>query len=136
MAVGTQLDVLEGRYNTAIAMAEGAQILGQRYERYLKTVTPLEREHELELLSWWFLKKKNLFRDNAFLFEELSAVNRRYLIYLVGKPLQHFYSRNRRTFAFGNVLGKSRQEVLASRAWGTYRVEDEFADKPARKRRP
>jgi hypothetical protein len=75
---------LELRYKIAIAMAESAQILGRMYERFLKSTSTLECEHEFRTLSKRFVKK-DLFSHCAFLFEKFSPVHRRYLMYLMGK---------------------------------------------------
>ena len=119
-----QLTDLELEYKISIAKAESAQVLGRMYEGFLQNATTLECEDEFLILSKGFVKKE-LFSHCAFLFEKFSPVHRRYLMYLIGKIMQEFYSRNRRKMAYGNVALKSRKEVLADRAWGTYRVEDD-----------
>jgi hypothetical protein len=117
-------------------MADSAQVLGRMYESYLQNAETLQCEHEFRTLSKRFIKKE-LFSHYAFLFEKLSPVNRRFLMYLIGKIMQHFYSRNRRRFAYGSIIGKTIQQALASRASGTYRVEKDTAPpKRVNRRKP
>jgi hypothetical protein len=113
---------LEFNYNVAIEMAESAQILGKMYERLLQHADSLECEHTFRELSGRFVGK-DLFNHSAFLFDHFSPVHRRYLMYLIGKMMQEYYSRNRRKMAYARVMEKTRTEVLRQRAWGTYRVE-------------
>ncbi len=120
-------------YRIAIAKAESAQVLGQMHEDHLKGVSTLECERAFGELSRRFVKK-DMFNHAAFLFENFSLVHRRYLMYLIGKIMQEHYSRTRRKVAYGNVALKSMEEVLADRAWGTYRVEDDAGRSQGKKR--
>jgi hypothetical protein len=121
-------------YRVTIAKAESAQVLGQMYEDHLKSVSTLDCEHAFAELSKKFVKK-DLFNHAAILFENFSLVHRRYLMYLIGKIMQEYYSRTRRRVAYGNVALKSMEEVLADRGWGTYRVEDDVGSSQGKKRR-
>ncbi len=133
------LIALEIEYIEAIEMADAAQILGKMYEDYLTNVEPLECENEFRMLAKRFLKKE-LFNGHAFLFENLSPVNRRYVIYLIGIIMQYHISRNRRKIASRTTINKTKEEALASRGWGAYRVENDtymkksIEPKPSRKR--
>lgn len=131
----SNLFALDLDYMLAIEMAESAQILGRAQERLLQDASTLECEMEFRRLSRRFVKK-DLFDHDAFLFESFSPVHRRYLMYLLGRPMQVFDSRNRRRMAYGGVMQKSREEVLAGRAWGTYRVEKDARAKATRKKKP
>ncbi len=129
-----QLFVLEMEYMLAIAMADSAQVLGEGYERLLKDADTLQCEWEFRHLSRRFVKK-DLFDHHAFFFEAFSPAHRRFLMYLISRPMLEFYSRNRRNMAYGQIMSKTREEVLKERGWGTYRVEDDPAVKP-RVRKP
>jgi hypothetical protein len=109
-------------YRLALVMAESAQIQGRAYDSLLLEATTLQCEHEFSRLSKRFLRK-DLFNGTAFLFDVFSPEHRCYLMYLIHKMLGEFYSRNRRSMAYGQTMGATTPEVLDSRAWGTYRVE-------------
>lgn len=130
----TRLIALELEYNVAIEMAESAQILGRSYEDLLRNADTLHCEWEFRSLSQRFVRK-DLFYHDAFLFELFSPVHRRYLMYLIGRMMQVFYSRNRRKMAYLRVVGRNVQEVLDQRAWGIYRVEQDVQVKPTRNRK-
>jgi hypothetical protein len=128
-----RLLTLELDYRTVIEMADAAQVMGREYEGYLQHIEPLDCEWQFRSLSRRFIKR-DIFDHYVFLFQKLSPINRRYVIYLIGRLMQTFYSQNRRKLAAFDA-GKSLVEVLASRAQGTYRVEDDAkALKPPRKR--
>ncbi len=122
--LANRLARLELDYMTAIEMAESAQILGRAYEGYLDNTTALDLENEFRWLSRRFLRR-DLFNHDSFLFECFSPVHRRYLMYIVSRINQEYLRLNRRKMATGSVIGKTMNEVLADRSWGTYRVESD-----------
>ncbi len=125
--------ILELQYNIAPERAESAQVLGQRYERFLQNAETLDCEMEFRWLSKRFVKRE-LFYHHAFLFERFSPVHRRYLMYLIGQIMQESYSRNHRNMAYGVISQKTMKEVLAERSWGTYRVEKDIESSSRRKK--
>jgi len=122
--VANKFTRLELDYMTAVEMAESTQILGRAYVRYLDNTTSLDLENEFRLVSKRFLRR-DLFNHDSFLFECFSPVHRRYLMHIVSRITQEYLRLNRRKMATGRILGKTMNEVLADRSWGTYRVEND-----------
>jgi hypothetical protein len=118
---------LRFEYTVAIDMAEAAQWEGRKYGSPNKgDVTPLDLEHEFEFIGEKFLKK-DLYRHSVALFQHFfTPSQRRLLMYILSKMSREYLRRNRRSLAWLDVQGgRTVEEALKERAFGTYRVEEE-----------
>jgi hypothetical protein len=104
--------------------AEAAQWDGRKYGSPNKgDVTPLDLEREFEFIGEKFLKK-DLYRHSVALFQHFfTPSQRRLLMYILSKMSREYL---RRSLAWLDVqAGRTVEEALKERAFGTYRVEED-----------
>jgi hypothetical protein len=111
----SRLDTLDLDYKAALLMVKSAKIEGVQYLRYYSDrTTPLELETEFRWLSTRFLHK-NVFNHDAYLFEKLSPVNRRFVMYLVSRLTRDDRRRNRRNIARNIAFQDELEQIESAR---------------------
>ena len=111
----SRFDTLALDHKAACLMVKSAKTEGQQYLRcYSNQTTALELETEFVRLSTRFLNK-NLFNHDAYLFEKLSPVNRRYVMYLVSRLTRDDCRRNRRNIARSIAFQDELEQIESAR---------------------
>lgn len=112
--LGHEFDTLQLDYRTAVQMTKSAKIEGSKYMRlYAAEATPLELEFEFGQLSERYFHA-DLFRQDAHLFECLSPVNRRYVMYLISFLTREHARRLRRVLSRDVAFQEEIEEFEAS----------------------
>ena len=115
---------LDHEYRIALEMAEAARCEGRKYGSiHRDDITNLKLEHEFSFISKRFLKR-DLYRNDAWLFECFSASQKRHLFYITSLMTREFLRNNRRAIAAGQVSGLSIDQVISGRSHGSFRVEE------------